>query len=266
MDLFYTSATTLIELLMIAMLLHVLSYAGFTKKQKAWFIMTFVSVMICSGAEYAVHCGVYKPGFAIPLTILTVFQFSCSPLLAVFFSGALGLHEQAKKSLWLFLLSALTEIVSAPFGWIFYFDDAGYHRGSFFTIYEAFYVLGLIYLLVSMILVGKKFRHRDVRTIYMVIVILITGILPVTFLNVHIAYIAIGVAACLCYIYYNDLVQADIQSDLIANQEKISELQENIISGLANLIESRDSETGEHVSRTRTYVKSLAENFSEVKK
>ncbi len=260
MDLFYTSATILIELLMIAMLLHVLYYAGFTKQQKIWFILTYVSVMICSGAEYAVHCGTYSPRFALPLTILTVFQFSFSPLLAVFFSGALGLHKQAKKALWLFSVSALTEIIAAPFGWVFYFDADGYHRGQFFSIYEIFYFLSLLYLLISMVLAGRRFRHRDVRTISMVIVILFAGIVPVTVLNVHIAYIAIGVAACLCYIYYNDLVQADIQTDLIANQEKISDLQENIISGLANLIESRDSETGGHVSRTRAYVKSLAEN------
>ena len=51
MDLFYTSATILIELLMLAMTLHVVSYAGFTKQQKTWFILTFVSVMFCAGAE-----------------------------------------------------------------------------------------------------------------------------------------------------------------------------------------------------------------------
>ncbi len=37
-------------------------------------------------------------------------------------------------------------------------------------------------------------------------------------------------------------------------------MQTRIISGLANLIESRDLETGEHVSRTGFYVKKLAED------
>jgi len=35
-------------------------------------------------------------------------------------------------------------------------------------------------------------------------------------------------------------------------------MQEQMISGLANLIESRDLETGEHVSRTSAYVRTLA--------
>lgn len=37
-------------------------------------------------------------------------------------------------------------------------------------------------------------------------------------------------------------------------------MQERIISGLASLIESRDVETGEHVTRTSAYAKALAEN------
>ena len=37
-------------------------------------------------------------------------------------------------------------------------------------------------------------------------------------------------------------------------------MQTNIISGLSNLIENRDTETGEHVARTSMYVKLIAEN------
>lgn len=257
---FYMSATILIELLMIAMTLHVINYSGFTRQQKAWFIMTFASVMVCSAAEFAVHCGYYKPSWAIPLTIITVIQFSASPLLAVFFSGALGQHKESKKAVWFFMINAVIETVSAPFGWVFYFDAEGYHRGKFFIIYTVCYFLALLYLIVSMIVVGRKFRHRDTITIGMVLVILIAGIIPMTLMEIHIAYISIGIAACLCYIYYNDLVQEDIHAELIANQEKITDMQKHTISGLANLIESRDTETGEHVSRTVAYVKAIAEN------
>ena len=56
-----------------------------------------------------------------------------------------------------------------------------------------------------------------------------------------------------------DLIQKDKQAEFIANQEKISRMQTHIISGLANLIESRDLETGEHVARTRSYAKALSE-------
>ena len=56
----------------------------------------------------------------------------------------------------------------------------------------------------------------------------------------------------------NDQIQKEKQAEFIANQEKISRMQAHIISGLANLIESRDLETGEHVARTRSYAKALS--------
>ncbi|MBP5662034.1 MAG: HD domain-containing protein [Clostridia bacterium] len=255
---FYLSSIILIELLMLSMTIHVIRYSGFDKQQKTWHIITFVSVMFCAAAEYAVHCGYYSPSFAVPLTIITVLQFSVAPPMAVFFSGALGLHEQSKKALWFFIPHAAIEIIAAPFGWIFYFAEDGYHRGNFFMIYSVFYFFSLIYLMVCMLAVGKRFKHRDKFTIIMVVLTLIAGIIPVTFMNLHTAYISIGMAACLCYIYYNDLVQEDTQVALIANQKRITDMQEHMISGLASVIENRDTDTGQHVSRTREYVKLIA--------
>ena len=111
-----------------------------------------------------------------------------------------------------------------------------------------------------MFIVAKRFNHRDFWTIGMVLVVLIAGIVPMTIFKLNITYIAIGIGACLCYIYYNDLVQQDTQAEYAANQKKISSMQEHIISGLANLIENRDMETGEHITRTSAYVKILAES------
>jgi len=256
---FYFSSIVLIALLMLAMTIHVIHYSSFDRHQKNWYVVTFLCVLFCSLAEYAVHCGRYSPRFAVPLTILTVLQFSLAPPMAVSFTGALGLHKQARKALWFFIPHAVIEIIAAPFGWIFYFAEDGYHRGDFFIIYSVFYFLGLIYLMVSMLEVGRNFKHRDRSTIIMVALTLIAGILPVTFFNIHTAYIGIGMAACLCYIYYNDLVQEDTQAELITNQKKIADMQEHMISGLASIIESRDADTGLHVSRTRELVKLISE-------
>ena len=257
---YYASAVIITELMMIAMTLHVLTYSGFSRVQKTWFILTFAAVMLCSGAEFAVHGVAYNPSFAIPLTVLTVLQFSTAPVLGVLFTGALGLHNQTKIAIPFFCTSLLIEIAAAPFKLVFYFDETGYHRGDYFFIYGAFYFASLVYLLIGMIIVGKKFSHRDTFTIGMVLVVLASGILPMTFYRVNITYIAIAISASLCYIYYNDLVQQDIKSELIVNQKKISDMQFHMISGLANLIENRDMETGGHIARTGHYVKALAEN------
>ena len=256
---FYMGITILTELLMIAMTIHVLNYTGFTRRQKEWFILTFASIIFCSAAEFAVHCGVYDYAYAKLLTILTVLQFSLAPLLAVCFTGALGLPNQKKPAVVFFLLNFVMEAAAAPFSFIFGFNREGYFRGSGFFLYEISYVLSLIYLIFGIHSVSRQFRHRDRWTIIMILVILSAGIIPMTFFHINITYIAIALAASLCYIYYNDLVQQDIQEDLITNQKKLSDMQVHIISGLANLIERRDTETGEHITRTSQYVKMLAE-------
>ena len=262
MDL-YASAVILTVLLMVTLILHVVFYRGFTKEQKFWFLATFVSIAFCTLAEFAVHCGRYDPSFAIILTILTVTQFSLSPLLGVFFTGALGLRREARYATALFGLNFLIQIIAAPFGWIFRFDSTGYHRGDAFIIYEIFYLLSLLYLVISLVIVGRRFKKRDIWTIAMLLVILAAGIAAMTFFQLHVAYLAIGMAAAVCYIYYNDLVQQDIQAEFAANQKKMSDMQVHMISGLANFIENRDLETGEHNLRTSTYVKLLAESARE---
>ena len=257
---FYMCIIIITELLMLSMILHVVNYSGFTRTQKFWYLVTFIAVMLCAGAEFAVHCGFYDPKFKIPLTILTVIQFSIAPLLGVSFSGALGLHKYAKYASLFFTINFVIQVIAAPFGWVFFFTDEGYFRGQYFIIYEIFYFISLLYLIVSMFIVAKRFNHRDFWTIGMVLVVLIAGIVPMTIFKLNITYIAIGIGACLCYIYYNDLVQQDTQAEYAANQKKISSMQEHIISGLANLIENRDMETGEHITRTSAYVKILAES------
>lgn len=256
----YICSIILTDLLMLAMMTHVLTYSGFNKTQKTWFTLTFLSVIICSGGELAVHCGYYDLALAGILTVITVIQFSIAPMLAVLFSGALGLHKQAARASWCFFISLLIQVCCAPSGAIFYFDSNGYSRGQYFIIYEVFYIISMLYLTISLIIVGKKFKHRDTLTIIMVIIVLLGGIIPMTLYKINVTYIAIGISACLCYIYYNDLIQQDMKTALITNQTKVSNMQNHIISGLSNLIENRDTETGEHVARTGKYVKTLAKN------
>ena len=257
----YMGAIALTELLMLTMSLHVLHYPGFTRVEKRWYLYTFIAIFFCAGAEFtSVHFDARGPAFVLPLTILDMTQFSLSPLLPVFFVGALGMTRQATAAGAFFSLHVLAEIVSAPFGWIFRYDAAGkYIRGEYYIVYEAFYIISLVFLIVCLVMVGKRFKRRDLFTIIMVFVVMVAAIIPLILFKVYVDYIGIALCASLCYIYYNDLIQDDIQEKLVENQKKIQDMQAHTISGMANLIESRDLETGEHVTRTSEYVRTLAE-------
>ncbi|MBO4419321.1 MAG: HD domain-containing protein [Oscillospiraceae bacterium] len=261
---FFTCVFLLTELLMLAMILHVVGYSGFSRGQKTWYLATFLSVAFCAAAEYIALETPYQPSRALPLTVLTVLQFSVVPLLGVLFSGALGIHHRGRFVAAFFAVSLLTETVAAIFGWAFRFDDAGYSRGPlFFLVYGSFNVASMLYLIRNMFLVGRRFRRKDTRTIAMVLVILIAGIVPMAAFRVNIAYLAVAISASLCYIYYNDLVQQDSQEDLLLKQRRITDMQTQMVSGMANLIESRDLETGQHIARTGRYVRLLAERARE---
>ena len=258
----YASVILLTELLMIAMTIHVIGYPGFTRVQKRWFLFEFFACMFCAGAEFlAKYFDMHGSTFSVPLTVITVMQFSLSPMLPVFFIGALGLYRPAIAVGTVFSLHALTEIVAAPFGWIFYFDAAGkYFHGPYYIIYEGTYIVSLIFMIIGLFYVGKRFKKRDIMTIVMVLVIMVAAIGSMLLFKAYTDYLGIGICSCLCYIYYNDLVQIDTQTELVSKQGQISDMQSHMISGLANLIESRDMETGEHVARTSDYVRLLATN------
>ena len=255
---FYMTIIMITELLMIAMTLHVINYSGFNRNQKKWFLLTFSAVMTCAAAEFLVHCGFYDPKFKIILTIITVLQFATAPLLGIFFIGALGLKHQSKIAISYYSINLIIQIICAPMGLIFYFDDLGYHRGSQFRIYSVLFFISLIHLIVGMAIVGNKFKKRDIWTIIMVLILLISGIIPMAFFNINITYLAISIGASVCYIYYNDLVQQDIKASLLEKQERITSMQSHMISGLASFVENRDTDTGGHISRTSYYVKTLA--------
>ncbi len=258
----YAGAILLTELLMVAMTYHVTHYPGFTRVEKRWYLFAFVSVFFCAGAEFiAIHFDACGSSFVLPLTILTVIQFSLSPMLPVFFGGALGLHRPAIVVGTVFCLHALAEITLAPFGLIFFFDEAGkYIRGPLYIIYEITYLLSLVFLIVSMVVVSGRFKRRDLPTFIMVFVLMVAAILPLLLFKVYTDYIGIGLCAALCYIYYNDLIQEDIQEKIVANQDRMFQMQEHTISAMSRLIESRDVERGEQGSRISEFVGTLAEN------
>lgn len=86
---------------------------------------------------------------------------------------------------------------------------------------------------------------------------------------VCISAVAVSVAVCLTFCVkitsdlekYKDALEKDVERKAAAlreHSEKMLRIQNNTIIGMANLIESRDGDTGEHVKRTSRYVSMLA--------
>ena len=66
--------------------------------------------------------------------------------------------------------------------------------------------------------------------------------------------------------FYKEALQSEVErqtNEIIAQHQKIVDMQDNTIIGLSNLVENRDSETGSHVRRTSAYVAALAKKVQE---
>ena len=196
----YSATIMLTELMMLAMTLHVVAYPGFEWKQKRWYLLTFVSIMLCAAAEWAAEVfDGHGPSYALPLTIITVMQFSLTPLIPVFFAGALGMGEMARPASVFFAANMLIEILLAPSGRIFCFDETGtYFHGDLYILYEVFYIVSVAFLIAALFMAGKRFKNRDILTIVMVLVVMAASIVPLILYRVHADYIGIAISACLC--------------------------------------------------------------------
>lgn len=92
--------------------------------------------------------------------------------------------------------------------------------------------------------------------------------------TVCIIMISITMLVCLVYCvtstshlnHYKENLEQEIEQknlSITQHNEKMLSLQDNIIIGMANLIESRDGDTGEHIKRTSFYVNRLARALKE---
>ena len=113
----YSATILLTELMMLAMTLHVVAYPGFEWKQKRWYLLTFITIMLCAASEWAVEVFDGRgASYVLPLTIITVMQFSLTPLIPVFFAGALGMGEVARPASVFFAANVILEMIMAPAG------------------------------------------------------------------------------------------------------------------------------------------------------
>ncbi len=66
--------------------------------------------------------------------------------------------------------------------------------------------------------------------------------------------------------FYKEALKSEVDrqmNEIIDQHKKLTDMQDNAIIGLSNLVENRDSETGSHVRRTSAYVEALARRVKE---
>lgn len=82
--------------------------------------------------------------------------------------------------------------------------------------------------------------------------------------GICLAVVSFIIIVCIFIVsHYRKLIVDQQEEELKNHQQRVMELQYNTIVGMANLIEGRDEDTGEHVKRTSWFVEQIARKLAE---
>ena len=231
-----------------------------TSEAKRWFIITFMGIGLGMTAEFLRTLLDVNP-ISIELYMgITLVEFCITPMLPIPLSLACGIRKPAVPIGVLMLVHVVAEIFLVGSGAVFYIDGNGeYHRGEYYIIYISAYVVSLIYLILVFGFISQRFRNRNLIILIASLVVIFAGIIPSLIeREIKTAFLGMTLMAIILYNYYADLTQQELTDDLAEQNERIKAMQAGVIIGIANLIESRDNNTGTHVKNTSNYVSMLA--------
>lgn len=240
---------------------HVYFSSVISRWSKGWFISVYVCTALGAAAEFACcFMDVHPTARELHLAV-KVLEFCITPVFPVLIAFACGMEKNARPLFILVLLHAALEIILSPFGKIIRIDNAGiYHRGEWYGIYIAVYTISFIYMLILFMNLSLRFRNRDLVTLFAAFVSVLCGVVPsLLHSNIRTSFFGIIITSVLLYIYYEGLSMQDMAEDILEKNRLIESRQDKVIIGIADLIESRDVNTGTHVKHTAAYVKLLAE-------
>ena len=161
----------------------------------------------------------------------------------------------------LLFLQIAFNIYSCIRGLSFYFDDQNiYHRGSLYLLANLGPALMLIACMVLLICFGRRIGTL-VKIAFWVFITSPLVAIVIQSLSYDIQYIIFAIVASSVFMYFAILKQ---QSEQYKKQnDAINKLQNGLILVLADLVESRDKCTGDHIKKTAEYVNIIAMQLKE---
>ncbi len=238
-------------LIMFTMSMFVRCNSTLSKESKKWFIITFIGISIGMMAETArAILDVYRIS-PVLYRIITLIEFSITPLFPIPLSLACGIKKPAKYAGIVLLAHAFIELILSFTGLVFSVDSNGvYSRGDLYFIYIFSYVVSLLYLIFSLAYVSRKFQNRNRILLILALIVIFAGIIPSLIdREIKTAFLGMTFMAVILYCYYEDLNRQRMDAEIKIKNDRIKNMQSSTIIGIANLIESRDGGTGEHVKK-----------------
>lgn len=178
-------------------------------------------------------------------------------------------HVRFKIVDFLLLIGVSLIIVSQFTGFYYYFDETNtYYRNKGFILA---FIIPVIILAIFISLNIQFYRQLPKRMRLLLLLFTLNPLLSAFFQLIVYGYDAINltIAAMAILLFIFDLLDVskleknneNLKDEVEVKNEKIIKMQENLITSLAVLVESRDNSTGGHILRTREGVRILVEEM-----
>ena len=244
----------------VTMFFHMKSNAVLDKTSQFWFSLTFGGIVAALLTELLGDwLNIFRLYPRLHMAV-KVTEFCITPWLSVFMSFACGLKKYKKTAVALLFIHMAMEILLLPSGKLIFIDgDSVYRRGEWYMLYVYFYLISFIYLMSAFYGFSKNFPKKDRMTLVLTFMTLLTALIPhLTAYSSRTAFLGVTMAAMILYSYYEGFTRQKLSRAIEERNGQIQNMQKHIIIGVADLIESRDSNTGTHIKNTSYYVEKLA--------
>lgn len=105
------------------------------------------------------------------------------------------------------VLHGILEVISAFTGFIYSIDEANlYHKGPYYWVYIAFYMLAIVFLFSQTILQRMAYQNQNLAGLLLVLLFLLSSIATLLLVpGVHLIWLAISITLVLYYCYFIDM-------------------------------------------------------------
>lgn len=244
--------------------------ARMSRKEKIFLYLTYLTVALAAMSEWLglwLNGDPNKPIWSLKL--VKCFDYILTPIAGGLLAVQLRQKTVVRKIMRIVLVAnTIFQIIAAFTGWMLVIDAQHvYSHGPAYFAYVAIYLLVILLALVEFWLYGRRFRNQNKASLYLIIVLSITGIGIQEAAGYRVAYLAITFGMAMMYIHNAEFVQLSTDDSLREQRLQImlSQIRPhfiyNSLSSISSLCETDPKRAQELTDDFAEYLRSQLDAF-----
>lgn len=224
---YYTTVIALVWMTLVILCILVYENDRLASKDKTIFYISYILIFLSALAEWT---GIQISGNekipAILLRIVKCCDYILTPLAGAAFLKQMQLDNIVSKIITGIIgVNIVFQLVSFFTGWMINIDEHNnYSHGKLYIFYVAEYLVIVALVIVQFVIYGKNFTKQNRFSVYLILVLVLTGILSQEILggDIRTAYVSLTTGAALLFIHSSEFHQQGMDEQLFEQRIKIS--------------------------------------------